>query len=142
MIDEVFVACTGTEELDDFVQVFARTFAIPPFEERYSDHAPIGRYYRSSPMAVTLGLDIADDPDFADFQFSISLSVASRLSVSPPADLGGFADHLCRAMIAQGWAVARSPDAGKIGGRRYDYGINADGTISMITSTTKQPSSA
>lgn len=131
MNDEIYLMNSAIGSFEQYVTKLCEDAGLRTPELRSSDHVASGQYAVTTCIGIQLKLALADDPDYEDFDYVVSLKLPNSMRDTPDADFGGFGDILCRSLTRAGWRVARSPDGGLVGGRRYDYDLNDNGDIKI-----------
>ena len=123
MPGQLLVRKRAAESLDGFVTVLDRIIGPIKWEEHESVSYVDGRYFLASAMALDVMVAIADDDEFEDYDYWISIGVRGA-GVSERSFLDGVADAVARAVTLHGYEVLRPNDMSRTGNGGFVYRLN------------------
>lgn len=90
-------------------------------EERFSDNTAAGHYVYGEALGLRVRFEEADDSDFPDYQYLLSLRAMPGLTCQDRHALDSLADLVAQHLSRNGMHVSRPVAFGRIGTERIDY---------------------
>jgi hypothetical protein len=114
MPGQLLIKKRAGETLDNFVAVIDTIIGPIKWEERESTNYIDHRYFVASAVALKVKIAVADEAEFSDYDYWISIGV-SVAGVGERSFLDGVADAVARAVALHGYEVFRPNDMSKAG---------------------------
>jgi hypothetical protein len=122
----IYVKSRKGETLDTFAEQIFCLFNIRDYEMRDSSNYVEERYFRGNAFGIVLEIALADDTQFNDFDFWLTLEKDIKVWVPDKAFLESVADLIARLLTLDGYRVAIDPDCTQKDGPRLIYEINRE----------------
>lgn len=122
MADLLITKRHSTQTLDEFVSELPLLVGCSPWERRESsNYPPEGRYFRCSALGVELVVCLADETEFAEYDFRLHFN--PELRHNDWEFLFELADRTARKLVVSGYEVFRPSDPSRYGkgGLRYRF---------------------
>lgn len=104
-----------------FDSVAERIFSvldIRDFQKRYSVNYPRGEYITSTVLGLSVILSRADDPEFRDYQYWVTMKPINGFKITNESALSGIGELVAKLLSRNGFSVAMDVDVGRRGGGR------------------------
>jgi hypothetical protein len=123
MFGNLLVKKLHGEVLDDFVADLSERLRCGPFQLRQSSNYLDERYFRAAVLGIAIKVAGADDVEFVDYHFWISLE-PDDVCVDDTNFFDGLADCTARKLAILGYEVARPLSFDRSGGGAVLYRLN------------------
>lgn len=114
MLGELLIKKQSGQSLDGFIVGLSALIGCEKWEQRQSSNYVGERYYRCAVLGLEITAAVADDAEFADYDFWLTLE-ARGVVPGDKAFLAGMADWVARVMAVGGYEVLRPLEPGRAG---------------------------